>query len=144
MKYECRPRTNHGFPRHTRGRESLSSCERTAIVVDANNQLVEYFEGPPERPTASYIDEDDCVVDRTPEELTMMLAEYEAAHARWVAAGSPHGLKFGLVNTGPTTMSGTFRTASGATAKGIRQVPDGDWIWLELSAKERRMTVQFG
>jgi hypothetical protein len=118
--------------------------ERTAIVIDANNQLVEYFEGPPEKPSAWYFDEDDYVVDLTPEELTKLLAEYEAAHARWVAAGSPHGVRFGVVNSGPTTMRATFRTASGATAKGVRQVPDGDWVWLELTADERRVQVRLG
>jgi len=118
--------------------------DHTAIVMDAHNQLVEYFEGPPEKPSASYIDEDDCVVDRTPEELTALLAQYEAAHARWVAAGSPHGVRFGVVNTGPTTMSATFRTASGATAKGIRQVPDGEWFWTELTAEKRCMKVRLG
>jgi hypothetical protein len=49
-----------------------------------------------------------------------------------------------VVNTGPTTMTGTFRTASGATAKGIRQMPDGDWTWLELAADERCTKFRLG
>ena len=106
------------------------------IVMDSNTEMVTYYVGPPDRPSASYTDEDDYVVVRTAEEFAAAISKFEAAYARWVADGSQVGPRHVIENRGPATMSATFRTASGATAKGIRVMPDGEWIWQRLDWSE--------
>ncbi len=120
------------FPKaHPETGEAFLS-DNVEVVMESNNELVTYYVGPPDKPSHTYIDEDDFVVVRTAEEFSAAVAEFEAAHARWVAAGSPCGPQKAVVKLGPATMYAKFHTASGATAEGLRVMPDGEWIWQKL------------
>lgn len=123
---DCFPKEPHPGTGEPFIREGATISERS------NAQLVDYFDGPPDKPGEGYFDDDDCWIEWTPTEQTQQLEQYEAAHAAWVKRGSPHGNFQRMVQGAPPDITGTFTTASGATASGVRD-QDGVWHWAKWS-----------
>lgn len=116
------PQTGEPFLENPFKIDQKSGCESVTFYVSR-----------PDPPSLEYIDDDDCVVIRTDEEMQKLTAYYESALAAWIRAGSVTGPQQQVVRVRPDEVTGTFWTASGACAYGVR-APNGEWNWLRTES----------
>ena len=129
MNLDAVPEEMRELPVHGITGEPMAEC----VTISNHQDILTHHMGPPRMPTREIWDVNDdtdelvFIRDRTDAELIAATADYNKAMREWGKTG-------GIIRTaGRVSVTGHFRTASGAEVEG--EWDGGRWMWFRESTE---------